>query len=73
MFETHLSLAPSHSNVHESPSVGDSLLGAPFWSETRLDFGGGREAEREERASFSFLGARPAIAGFISQSSHDRM
>ena len=39
MFETHLSLATGHSNVYESPSVGDSLLGAPFWSVTRLDFG----------------------------------
>ncbi len=46
---THLPLPTSHSNVHETPSVCDSLLGTAFWSVADLDDGrmegtGGRHA-----------------------------
>lgn len=62
---THLPLATGHSNVHESPSMGDSLFSAAFWSVIKSECG--REGETKERdMRLLSLGARPAIARFIS-------
>lgn len=45
---THLSLPTSHSNIHESPSIGDSLLCTSFGSVIVLDYGTGGEAKHGE-------------------------